>query len=308
MKPQHNTVYYLASFSQRTMEIRGGIFGRVSLGPLPLILFGLAAFLALLTFFLGWFYVDTRAQAYNVDQADPEEGANWTRNNLLRGTIHMEMQPLELESQITPKNIEREVDRFNLEKPSYPRNAGNTGTAMLGIFVLQVVVVLTLVAAAGFYYWNTRSRRDFAPTIRRFAGLYAAFALLTMGYLYFAVPAAAEKDTRVILQEYRPALRNITGDANPGLFRPNVTFWNTWICCPYKSHFKWRDPQTDRESEIGVVVTVKSRPSSGFWIQLADLALVGGGLVLAQRTGQLDPKSTSKSPPGGAPPGPSKVT
>lgn len=270
-----------------------GLFSTQRLAPL---LLGFALALSLLSVNLGWFSVDTKIQVWEYSRTAPDGKGNTTG---LNPRVDMEMKMFELNTQIRPKNFHDAI-KDSVGLPTYGDQAGRTGTAMRGLFFLEAVAVLGLVGSSGFYLWNRRSGRDYSLAVWKFAGLFGAFSLLTMGYLALAVPAGAEEDTREVLNEYVSFLPNFP-HLDPAMLSPQVKFWNTWTCCGREGIVKFQS------KDYLVVVTTSSRPSAGFWLQATELALVAGALALATRAGHFEPKPEPRGSEGLATPAPPKA-
>jgi hypothetical protein len=249
---------------------------------LPAALLALALLLGLVSFAVGWFSVDTRVQVWEFDPQDPQGKGNYTGFSV---RVHNQMKPLELDTRIEPSEFRNQLESLT-DLPSYDEHMPNTGTAMLGVFLLNAVAVAALAAAGGFFLLHRRVRKDFNRTVWKFAGLFAVFALLAMLFLGVTVPSAARTDTRDVLQGYMGYLQNNPNfpSIDPRMLEPNVKFWNTWVCCPPDSHFQ------RNQREYLVVVTAHSRPAAGFLLAGLEVMLVGAALALGHRTGQLQPK------------------
>lgn len=279
------------------VESEAGLLGKWNPGILPAAFIGLAVFLALVGLFAGWFSVDTKVEIWQYDETDAE-GKGEKCIQLQSGPLCMvridtEMRMTSLGTRITPNDLQDFIEETE-GLPSYDAHMGRTGTAMLGVLMLHAIALLGLLGTAGFYLWTRQSAtRSFGPSVWRFAGLFGAFALISLLYVAVAVPSAAESDTNDVLTEYSFYLESQGfPPVDPALLAPEVQFWNTWTCCPPNSHF----PRGG--NEYLVVVTTESRPSAGFWLEALSLVLTTGGLALATNAGHLDDK-------GPAPPRPS---
>jgi hypothetical protein len=273
------------------MASEGSPFAGVNLALVPAGLLALALLFSVLSFAVGWFAVTTRVQVWNYDETQPDGKGDFAGVPNIR--VHTEFELLQLNSRIEPRDIERGLEQRS-DLPSYEREMDQTGSKMLGIFLLNLVTFAGLVGAGGFYFWNRRSRRDLTRTVWRFTGLFVAFALFSLLYLYTQVPTAARNDTREVLEGYAVYIEqvpNFPPNVDPRLFEPNIQFWNKWICCPPDSHY------TVNNRDVLVVVTTESHPSAGFWFTGGELVLVGAAMALAVRTGQLGPKEPEEPKP-----------
>lgn len=277
------------------MASEEGLLGRMNTGWLAMGLFALAVLFALVAFFSGWFGVDTTVRAYEVDEDDRPTD----RPIFFPVHLDLDMQLLKMETSASPQTVRDLIENSNAGTPNYDEHAGNTGTSMMGILLLHTISALSLFASVGFYFWNRKSRRDFARSVWKFGGLFGVFGLLAIGYMATSVPAAAEEDTTFILKTYSQFFPSLNIGQNPRLVEPDIDFWGTWdqagivstgsiICSP-----------------CYIEVEVASYPGTGFWLELLSVIMTAGGFVLANRAGDFAPKgapSPTPEPPAGTVP------
>lgn len=294
------------------MDSETGLIGSFGPGKVAPFLLGGAAFFVLLSFFVGWFSVDTSFDSWFYDPG-ADDGKGEKIPYVLK--IDTEMKPLSMGTSITPKSVQEGLTQEGeVGLPTYEDHAPRTGTQFLGIFVLLALELLVVLVAIGFYFWNLRARRNFGPTIWKLSALYAGVFLFMVGLLIFAVPHAAEQDTREILSTYHDDIRaqpgggqlpNIKNDF-PEMLEPNVSFVWTWTCCPVNPD----SPNPNRDAsvfnvqgnQILVLMTTKSRPSTGFWLQSVGLVSFFVGLAFAARARQLTERRVYESQPPPPPP------
>lgn len=265
---------------------------RMNPSKLPSTLLGAALLLFLLSFFTGWFSVDTKAEVYDYDPGQP--GGQGDAVFPVPPRVDVEMQLLSLETKIRPDIFDRRVEQ-DLGKPSYDLHAGRSGTVMLGVLILLLPTLLTLAALFGFYSWNRRSRRDLGHVCKRAGRLFLAVSLTLLLYFGLRIGNAAEKDTWTILDEYQPSrfLDNFP-NLHPDHLRPRIEFWWKWTCCPPPEGI-YPTSQGDKL----VIIQVDSNPSAGFWLAVSATLLASTGFAIANRLGHFDPKL---APSAGTPP------
>lgn len=264
------------------MESEGGWKAGLRSGMIPIALLGFALLLVLLTFSVPWFSVNTRIQAWEYDADEPDGKGRYTGQSVL---VKTNMRPTTLETSIDPASIQAVLEQ-NRDLPSYENEMDGTGERMMGVLLLNIVAFFALAGATAFYVLHRRGRRDLHGGVWRFSGVFAVFTVFSLLYLAFSVPSAAQTDTREVLHGYAVLFESQGFPRlDPAMLNPNIYFYNTWVCCPPKSHFQHTDG-----NQYLVVVTTKSSPAAGFWLASVSLVLAGAGLALARSTGQLDEK------------------
>ena len=276
------------------MDSEEGAWG-LSLGRfLPPVLIGLSLFLGIFTLTQGWFSVDTEVRFYASDPSRPDgRGACPIIRQIpvCYAKMNTEMRPLSLDAEFKPTLLDDAI-RSRDQAPSYERQAADTGSAMLGVFLLGLVGFASMLAAGGLYFWNRRGKRDHSRAIRRFVVLFSLVGVASLAYFAATVPQAAERDTRTMLIEDAAVLEDMlrSQPLPDEMLAPEISLFKTWRCCT---------PQTILPVEgQQVVVTIKtvSRPSIGAWFTAADIFLLGGGVLLAQRTGEFAAKTAPPAP------------
>ena len=189
--------------------------------------------------------------------------------------LDLEMRMLSIDTHSAPSVLAENIEERGGE-PNYDEHAGRMGTIMLGMLMTQLVVLLCLVALAGFYALHRKGRKTMGPTVKRLTVVF--IILMTLSLVYFAVrigPAARE-DEEYILSRY-----SFDDSVAYESLQPELGFWRIWTS----------DKRTINVPNQGLQVwqfTVESKPSAGFWLSLAALGCVVGGRVVAQRNGEFN--------------------
>ncbi|HLE46757.1 MAG TPA: hypothetical protein VI818_00555 [Candidatus Thermoplasmatota archaeon] len=245
----------------------GGIINR---GGLPSILLGLGVLLVLVSFAVGWFSIDAVLHRYAYDESAPNNAG--AEQGVIR--LDLEMHMLKIETRANPLQLEENIRERG--EPTYDDHAGRMGTVMLGVLMLQFVVLLALLATAGFYYLHRRKRHDYAGVTKRLCTVFLVIAVLTLLYFALRIGPSARDDEQYILDRY-----DFLGDVPASPIEPEIGFWKTW-----KSfHTRVTIPDTG-ETEMWQIV-VFSRPSAGFWLMAASVGCVLGARIVAGRNGEF---------------------
>lgn len=240
---------------------------------LPTILLVLAILCVLLSFAVGWYSVDTTLRRWVYDQSNPPDYDGSLIPPVFE--LDLEMRMLSIDTYSAPQQLQENIEERGGE-PNYDEHAGRMGTIMLGMLMMQLVVLLALLALAGFYMLHRKGRKSLGPTIKRLSVVF--IILMTLSLLYFAVrigPAARE-DEQYILSRY-----SFDDSVAYESLQPELGFWRIWTS----------DKRTINVPNQGLQVwqfTVESKPSAGWWLSLAALGCVVGARIVAQRNGEFD--------------------
>lgn len=262
-------------------------------GYLALGLLGLAALFGLIALGVGWFSLNTQINGWAYDPSAPDSKGE-ACGVTCRVTVYNEMKPLSLGTDINPDFLQQNLP----QEPSYEDNFPRTGTHMMGVFLMQVVVVVAIAATVAFYVWNKTARRDLRRTVSRLTITYALMSTVVLAYMAFTVPAAAEADARETLVEYHEHFQRQAPevpDFPPDMLKVNVSLYLTWTCCPCcPEESVFRGPQGDNYL---YEVQAKSRPSAGFWLEAVGVVLSAAAIPLGIRSGDLQPKQAQPGQP-----------
>lgn len=241
--------------------------------------------LSLVALNVPWFRVDTEMRFREYDPSTDDLGEDCFQiqgTPLCRASVDLDLKMLSLSSDMSPNALEDAIIN-RAGSPSYDDHAANSGTAMLGILLLQIVAFLSLAASVVLFFLHGKGGRDFGPSVWKFGALFAVFGLVTLGYFVVAVPGGAERDVRDILEEYEFIFQQEGAPPiHDTLLQPDIGFWKTDSCCEPTYH------TVHQGQDIAVAATTISRPAAGFWLQSLTLLTFASGLILATRGGRLD--------------------
>lgn len=231
----------------------------------PAFALGIAGFFLLLTFFTGWFGVELTVDTWDYD---PEQADNKGAPGL-QYEMHLDMKMFSMQTSANPTLLEQRIEEAG--EPSYDEHAGRIGTKMLGMFLLQATALIAFAAIVLFFWLN--KRHDQEPTLRRLGIVYLVLGAFTLLYFAATIGSAAQQDVDVILDD--PDYQFAPG-ANYDIVDLEVGFWKTW---------RTDEPQvvTVNGQQQVWEVTAKSRPSAGWWLHLASMAVFVGAAVLKER-------------------------
>lgn len=230
---------------------------------IPALALGVCGLLLLLSFFVGWYQVEVRVDNWAFDSSQEENKGTQFPDYVL--TLRMQMfsvdtsgKPTQFESQVTAQG-----------EPTYDSHAGRVGTKMLGVFLLQLTTLVSFVVLVAFYIWHRK--KDQSETLTRMAVVFMFLTAFTILYFATTIGGAAQDDTRFILNQYQ-----FEENANYDLSEVQVGFWKKW--------------ETDEPHTVTVngqqqvwEVTATSRPSAGWWLEVAALGVFAVAAVAHQK-------------------------
>jgi hypothetical protein len=248
---------------------------------LPTILLVLSVLLVLLSFAVGWYSVDTTLRRWEYDQSNPPDydGASLG----VPFELDLEMRMLSIDTYSAPDQLRRNIEERGGE-PNYDEHAGRMGTVMLGMLMMQLVILLCLIALAGFYSLHKKGRTSLGPTVKRLSVVFIVLMFLSLLYFAVRIGPAAREDEQFILSRY-----SFDDSVAYESLEPELGFWRIWTS----------DKRTINVPNQGLQVwqfTVESKPSAGWWLSLAALGCVVGARIVAQRNGEFDVDAMKDAP------------
>lgn len=242
---------------------------------LPVLLFGLAGVMLVLTFFVGWHTLAAGVQRWQYDEANTENHKGAPQPG--RVNIDLQMTMLSIQTTARPSFVQDFIDGRG-GGPTYDQHAGNMGSIMLGVLLMQAVVFVAFLALFLFYLVNRRNRdAAFAPIVKRLFVVFVILAACVLLYFSVSMGPAALKDEKEILKTYK------FGETSYLPLEPRCSpaFWCTWTkCCSTV-----QNPATGQK-ELWQF-TVESHPSAGWWLQIGGLGLAGAAVFVARRNGEF---------------------
>src|SRR5687767_1179068 len=119
------------------MAAEPGLGSIVQKRSLPLVCLGLAGLFLALSFAVPWYSADAILDVYEYDSEASEDDFRGDKITTLR--INLDMYMLRMDTEATPRVLDDRIE--NQGAPSYEDHAGNTGTLMLGVLMLQFSVI-----------------------------------------------------------------------------------------------------------------------------------------------------------------------